>query len=78
MATQDAGVNIQQVLDALRRVRDPKSGQTWELNTLTNEIGLVDQPDGLTVLLPTKEPFVLRRKGQDVFTVTRGLRSRAG
>jgi WD40 repeat protein len=55
----------------LVRIRDTKSNQVWELNTLTNEIGLVDHPDGLTVRLPEKEPFVLRRKGQDVFTVTR-------
>jgi uncharacterized protein (TIGR03067 family) len=51
-------------------IRDAKSGQTWEYDTLKNQIGLADQPDGLTLSLD-KEPFVLRRKGKDVFTVTR-------
>lgn len=55
----------------LVRLRDPKSGQTWELNTLTSQLGLVDQPDGLTVGLPGREPFVLRRNGREVFRVTR-------
>lgn len=51
-------------------IRDPRSGQTWELNTLTNQVGLADQPEGLKLELPGREPFVLRRKGHRVFTVT--------
>ncbi len=51
-------------------IRDGKSGQTWEYDTLRNQIGLADQAEGLTLSVD-KEPFVLRRKGKDVFTVTR-------
>jgi uncharacterized protein (TIGR03067 family) len=51
-------------------IRDAKSGQTWEYDTLKNQIGLANQPDGLTLGVD-KEPFVLRRWGRDVFAVTR-------
>jgi uncharacterized protein (TIGR03067 family) len=61
----------------LVRIRDKKSGQAWELNTLTNQIGLVGRPEGLKLELPGKEPFVLRRKGEKVFTITRAPRAAA-
>jgi hypothetical protein len=55
----------------LLRVRDTKTGEEWELNALTNEIGQVNQPGGLTLKLPDREPIVLRRMGAKVVTVTR-------
>ena len=55
----------------LVRLRDPQSGRTWEFDAATNQRGLVDQPDGLTVSVPGREPFVLRRVGRGVFRITR-------
>jgi len=52
-------------------IRDAKTNQTWEFDTIKNQIGMVDQPEGLKLGLPDKEPFVLRRKGERVFTVKR-------
>ena len=57
-------------------IRDENSGQTWEYDTLKNQIGLADQPDGLTLGVD-KEAFVLRRKGKDVFAVTRVVKTAA-
>ncbi|HYH69240.1 MAG TPA: protein kinase, partial [Urbifossiella sp.] len=72
ISTDDPDVEVVMLRKGeLVRLRDPKSGQTWELNTLTKQLGLVDQPDGLTVTLPDREPFVLRRNGREVFRVTR-------
>jgi WD40 repeat protein len=53
------------------RVVDKKTGQAWEIDTAKNEIAAADTPEGLAVKLPDTEPFVLRRNGRDVFTVTR-------
>jgi serine/threonine protein kinase/WD40 repeat protein len=53
------------------RVIDKRTGQEWEIDTAKNEIAQADSPGGLTVKLPDTEPFVLRRSGKDVFTVTR-------
>jgi uncharacterized protein (TIGR03067 family) len=52
-------------------IRDAKTGQTWEYDTLKDQIGLADRPGGLKLGVAGKEPFVLRREGKDVFTVTR-------
>jgi WD40 repeat protein len=53
------------------RVIDRKSGQTWEIDTAANQIGLADQPDGLTLPLPENEAVVMRRQGKEVFSITR-------
>jgi serine/threonine protein kinase len=52
-------------------IRDAKTKQTWEYDTLKHQIGMVDQPDGLKLEVSGKEPFTLRRKGERVFTVSR-------
>jgi uncharacterized protein (TIGR03067 family) len=52
-------------------IRSAKTGQTWSYDTIKHQIGLVDQPDGLTLALPENEAFVLRRQGNDVFRVKR-------
>jgi len=54
----------------LVRIRDPKSGRTWELNTTPHRLALLDQLAGMPVTLDGKEPFVLRREGKEVFRVT--------
>jgi uncharacterized protein (TIGR03067 family) len=59
-------------------VRDAKTGQTWEYDTLKNQIGLAGRPAGLKLGVAGKEPFVLRRAGKDVFTVTRAPRATPG
>jgi hypothetical protein len=55
----------------LVRIRDLKSGQTWELNTRNYSIGMADRPGGLTINLPDREPLTLRRGDRDVLTITR-------
>jgi uncharacterized protein (TIGR03067 family) len=52
-------------------IRDARTGQTWEYDTLKDQIGQADRPDGLKLGVAGKEPFVLRRNGRDVFTVSR-------
>jgi tRNA A-37 threonylcarbamoyl transferase component Bud32 len=55
----------------LVRIVDPKSKQTWELDTRKFRLGMADQPDGLKIDLPGKEPFLLRRGDKGVLTITR-------
>src|SRR5262249_6455911 len=56
-------------------IRDAKSGQTWGLDLIKNQIGLADQPGGLALSLPDGAAVVMHRqgdrKGKPVFTVTR-------
>jgi WD40 repeat protein len=53
------------------RIVNPRSKQTWELDTDRYELSMADRPDGLTIPLPDKEPFTLKRDGKGVLTVTR-------
>lgn len=57
------------------RVIDKKSGQTWEIDTKSNQIGLADSEDGLTLPLPDSGSLVMKRKGdkdaKPVFTIAR-------
>ena len=53
-------------------IRDAKTNQTFEYDMIKHQIGMVDHPDGLRLEVSGKEPFVLRRKGERVFTITRG------
>jgi WD40 repeat protein len=55
----------------LVRIIDLKSKQTWELDTAKMQIGLADQPEGLKIELPGKEPFTLRRGDRGRLTITR-------
>jgi WD40 repeat protein len=57
------------------RVIDKKSGQIWEIDTTTNQIGLADTPNGLTLPLPESGSVVMKRAGEKdgkpVFTIAR-------
>src|SRR5262249_28061198 len=53
------------------RIHDPRGGQTWELDTGNFTLALADRPAGLAFDLPGREPFVLKRDGKGVLTVTR-------
>jgi WD40 repeat protein len=55
----------------LVQIKDIKSGETWELDTVKNQIGLADKPDGLKIDLPGKEPIILRRNGKEMFSISR-------
>jgi WD40 repeat protein len=52
------------------RIRDPKSGQIWEVDTKNYRLATVDHPDGLTVDLPGRGTITLRRPGGGTVTVT--------
>jgi hypothetical protein len=54
----------------LVRITDLKKNQTWELDTAKYEIGMADQPDGLKIELPGKEPFVLKRADKGILTIS--------
>ncbi|HVS38793.1 MAG TPA: serine/threonine-protein kinase [Gemmataceae bacterium] len=56
----------------LVRIVDPQSKQTWELDPQKYELRMADQPDGLTIALDGKAPFVLKRKGEKLVTITVG------
>jgi WD40 repeat protein len=56
------------------RIRDPKSGQTWDVDTKRYQIADADQPDGLVIELPGRGTITLRRKGGGTVTVTTGPR----
>ena len=50
---------------------DPQSKRRWQLDTAKYQLSLADQPAGLTIDLPGQQPFILRRQGDKVATVTR-------
>ena len=53
-------------------IHDLKSGpHTWQLDANKYTLGMADDADGLTIDLPDGKPFVLRRKGDGVVTITR-------
>ena len=56
----------------LVRIVDPQSKQTWQLDAEKFELSMADQPDGLTITLDGKQPFVLKRKGEKLVTIARG------
>jgi WD40 repeat protein len=62
----------------LVRIVDPQSGQKWELDPERYQIGMADQPDGLTIELDGKEPFTLKSKGGKLVTITREPERAAG
>ena len=55
----------------LVRIRDLKGGQTWRLDANKYTLSMADVDDGLTINIPDDRPFVLRRKGDGVVTITR-------
>jgi WD40 repeat protein len=54
------------------RIRDPHSGQTWDVDAKKYQIAAADQPDGLAIELPGRGTITLRRKGDGAVTVTTG------
>ncbi len=56
---------------AFVRIHDVTTGRTWQLNANQYTLGMADNGDGLTIDLPDERPFVLRRKGDGVVTITR-------
>jgi WD40 repeat protein len=52
------------------RIRDPKSGQTWELDTRNYHLALADQPKGLRIELKDRGTVTIRRDAGGVVTVT--------
>jgi WD40 repeat protein len=57
----------------LVRIVDPQSKQTWQLDPEKFELSMAEQPDGLTITLDGKAPFTLKRKGDKLVTIARGL-----
>ena len=55
----------------LVRIFDPQSKQAWELDPEKYQLGMADQPDGLTIDLAGRQPFVLKRKGEKLVTISR-------
>jgi uncharacterized protein (TIGR03067 family) len=76
IATDDPDVEVvmKRKGDVLRII-DNKSGERWELDTTTNQIGLADAPDGLRFELPQGAAVIVRRRGtrdgKPAFTITR-------
>jgi WD40 repeat protein len=54
------------------RVRDPQSGQSWDVDTKNYQLAAADQPGGLAIELPGRGTITLRRKGGGAVTVTTG------
>ena len=55
----------------IARIVDPQTHHAWELDPEKFEIGMADEPDGLTIALDGKQPFTLKRKGEKLVTITR-------
>ncbi len=60
------------------RIRDVKSGQTWNLDADKYTMEQADLPDGLKIELPGREPFRLKRGEKNVVTVERMPKGAAG
>jgi WD40 repeat protein/serine/threonine protein kinase len=52
---------------------DPTTQQRWRIDTEKFHLSDADRPQGLTIQLQGKEPFVMHRQGKQVASVTRGL-----
>ncbi len=53
------------------RIRDKRTGQSWDLDAEAYTLARVDEEDGLRIELPGKGPLRLRRPGGGVVTITR-------
>jgi WD40 repeat protein/tRNA A-37 threonylcarbamoyl transferase component Bud32 len=53
------------------RIRDTKTGQSWDLDANRYTLARAEEPGGMVIELPGREPFRLRRKGGGVVTITR-------
>ena len=63
---------------AIVRIRDTKTGQTWNLDTEKYRLALADAPDGLAIELEGKGTITLRREGGGKLTITTGVPKVAG
>ncbi len=52
------------------RIRDPRTGQAWDVDTKNYQLAAADQPDGLAIDLPGRGTLTLRRKGGGTVTLT--------
>jgi WD40 repeat protein len=52
------------------RIRDPKNGDSWDVDTKDYRISAAAQPNGLTIELPRKGTITLRRRDGGTVTVT--------
>ncbi len=52
------------------RIRDPRTGQAWDVDTKNYQLAAADQPDGLAIDLPGRGTLTLHRKGGGTVTVT--------
>jgi WD40 repeat protein/tRNA A-37 threonylcarbamoyl transferase component Bud32 len=52
------------------RIRDPKTGQIWELDTKDYRLARADDPNGLAIELPGRGTITLRRKDGTIITVS--------
>ncbi len=55
---------------ALIRIRDPQTGQAWDVDTRNYRIADADRPEGLAIDLPGRGTLTLRRQGGGTVTVT--------
>ena len=62
----------------LVRIVDPQSKQTWELDPQKYQLGMADQPDGLTVALDGRQAITLKRKGEKLVAISRAPATEAG
>jgi hypothetical protein len=56
----------------LVRIIDPQSKQSWELDPQQYQLGMADQPDGLTIALDRRKPFILKRNGERLVVIASG------
>jgi WD40 repeat protein/serine/threonine protein kinase len=53
------------------RIRDNKSGKTWDLDAGAYTLGMADDAGGLRIALPDGVAFVLERRGKAVLSIQR-------
>jgi WD40 repeat protein/serine/threonine protein kinase len=56
------------------RIRDPKTKESWDVDTKDWLISAADRPDGLAIELPGRGSITLRRRAGGTVTVTTGPR----
>jgi WD40 repeat protein len=54
------------------RIRDPHSGQTWDVDTKNYRISSLEHPDGLTIELPERGTITLKKKDGGKLTIVTG------
>src|SRR5262249_11863475 len=54
------------------RLHDTRTGQTWNLDTENCQLAVADEPGGLSIALPEREPLILHRQDGGKVTVRWG------